>query len=587
MNKFVHLLTKSNKKSIILFIILNILLVFVETFSIALIPLVIDFIISENPILPQYFIILENFLNRLDKKDILIFSSIFLIILFVLKNIYVVGLVAYQSNLFRNFSRQIKKKFFKLYLHTPFEVLNSYNSSQVLRNTEGETTNYVNNFFLILKSFKDLFLFISIFSLLLFVDFKSTLISVFILLFLLLVYFLLFSRKLKKLGEDILSAKNHFIKILLQSLSSIKNVKISQKENIILDKFIDKVDIFENARKKINIISVIPNSLFEVAFVIVMFSLIILVSETNIENFLPIVSLYIVSFIRLLPIFSRMGQTLSSLRSSYPSVLHLNNEFKTLEKFSIENMENKKKNIELNFEKNIELSHISFRYLKTKKNVIDNLSLYIEKGTGLGLIGKSGSGKSTLINLLCGLLTPLEGVIKTDSIDISENISNWQKKIGLVPQENYLLDDTILNNIIFLEDEKKVNKEKLRDAIYYSGISDFIDQLEKGLDTIVGERGSSLSGGQTQRIGLARVLYQDPDILILDEFTNSLDPENENLIINKLKLLKKEKNKNFFIITHKIKPLRLCDKIIVLDQGKVLQKLDFDEFYEKYGFIYD
>ena len=250
-------------------------------------------------------------------------------------------------------------------------------------------------------------------------------------------------------------------------------------------------------------------------------------------------------------------------------------------------MENTKKNIELNFENNIELNHISFKYLKAKKNVIDNLSLYIEKGTGLGLIGKSGSGKSTLINLLCGLLTPLEGVIKTDGVDISENISNWQKKIGLVPQENYLLDDTILNNIIFLEDEKKVNKEKLRDAIYYSGVSDFIDQLEKGLDTIVGERGSSLSGGQTQRIGLARVLYQDPDILILDEFTNSLDPENENLIINKLKLLKKERNKNFFIITHKIKPLRLCDKIIVLDQGKVLQKLDFDEFYEKYGFIYD
>ena len=108
--------------------------------------------------------------------------------------------------------------------------------------------------------------------------------------------------------------------------------------------------------------------------------------------------------------------------------------------------------------------------------------------------------------------------------------------------------------------------------MFYSGVSQFINKLEEGLDTVVGEKGSSLSGGQIQRIALARVLYQDPDVLILDEFTNSLDPENEDFILEQLQLLKKEKNKNFFIITHKMKPLRLCDQIIVLEEGKILQK---------------
>ena len=332
MKNFVHLLTENNKKSIILFIILNILLVFVETFSIALIPLMIDFAISSNPILPQYFTFLKSFLNDFDKKNILLYGSLFLIVLFMLKNIYVIFLVAFQANLFRNFSRQIKRKFFKLYLDAPFEIINNYNSSQILRNTDDEASNYVNNFFFIIKSFKDLFLFISIFSLLLFVDFKSTLFSILFLLILLFIYFFIFSKKLKKFGEDTLSAKNQFIKILLQSLSSIKNIKITQKEDILLNKFLKEVNVFESARKKINIISAIPGSLFEVTFVVVIFSLIILISETEIENILPIISLYIVSFIRLLPIFSRIGTTLSSLRSSYPSVQHLNNEIKVLEK---------------------------------------------------------------------------------------------------------------------------------------------------------------------------------------------------------------------------------------------------------------
>lgn len=587
MKNFIHLLTENNKKSIILFIILNILLVFVETFSIALIPLIIDFSISNNPILPQYFTVLDGLLDDIDKKNILLYGSLFLIILFILKNIYVIFLVAFQENLFRNFSRQIKKKFFKLYIEAPFEVINNYNSSQILRNTDDETSNYVNNFFFIIKSFKDLFLFISIFSLLLFVDLKSTLFSVFLLLILLIFYFFIFSKKLKSFGQDVLSAKNNFVKILLQSLSSIKNIKITNKEDVLLDKFLKEVNVFESARKKINIISTIPSSLFEVSFVVIIFSLIIIVSESEIENFLPIISLYIVSFIRLLPIFSRIGTTLSSLRSSYPSVQHLNDEIKVLEKFKTNEIKNFYKNDKLDFNKSIKLEKVSFKYLKNEKSIIDNLNFLIDKGDAVGLVGKSGSGKSTLINLICGLLSPSSGVIKVDDRDIFQNIISWQKRIGLVPQENYLLDDTILNNIIFLDNKKDIDKIKLDNAMYYSGVSQFINQLNEGLNTVVGERGSSLSGGQIQRIALARVLYQDPDVLILDEFTNSLDPENEDFILKQLQLLKKEKNKNFFIITHKMKPLKLCDKIIVLEKGKILQQYTFDEFYKKFSFIYE
>ena len=587
MKKFVHLFSKNNRKSIIIFIILNIVLVFVETFSIALIPLVIDLIVSEKPLVFKYFNFGYYGLIDLEQKETFFLVSIFFVLLFVLKNIYVLGIVTFQEILYKRFSIQLKKKFYSLYINAPLEIINNYNSSQILRNTESETTEYLNNFFLILKSGKDLFLFVSIFTLLLFADFISTMIAIFFLIFFLLIYAFVFFKKLRKLGENRMKAKNYFIKWLLQSLSSLKNIKISKKENITIEKFIQTVDMFEAARKKINIIKVIPNSLFEVAFVIVLFISIYIISDSDVKNLLPIVSLYVISFLRLLPIFSRFGLTISSLRSSYPSVLHLNSEFLSLEKFKSEQRKKFNKDENIKFENEIEVANVSFKYLNSKKEIFNNLNLSIEKGKAIGFVGKSGSGKTTLINLLCGLIYPTSGEIKSDGVNIQRNLDKWQKKIGLVPQENYLLDDTILNNITFLNDEKKIDEKKLQDALHYSGASEIIKDQDNGIDTIVGERGSFLSGGQVQRIALARLLYEDPEILILDEFTNSLDPKNEDFILKQLQLLKKDQNKNLIIITHKIKPLKICDEIIVMDQGKILTNYNFDDFYKKYGVIYD
>ena len=587
MEKFITLLSKDNKKDVIYFIILNIILIFFETFGIALIPLAIDFVISDNPLLPKYLGPMSDLLINIDKKDLLLYMAIFIAFLFLVKNLYILGLIYYQETLSVKFRSELKKKFFSYYLNAPFELINSYSSSQVLRNTDDETSSYVTNFFLILKSFKDFFLFLLIFILLLIVDFTITLITVTFLLSILILYFFLFHKKLKKIGEERLHAKNLLIKWILQSLNSLKDIKISKKEDKVLQKFTSKVGIFENSRRKINFIGAIPASAFEFIFVVIVFTLIIFISNTEVENILPILSLYIISFIRMLPIFAKFGQVLSSLRSSFPSVLHLNSELQKFEKF--QNLEKKifDKTIKIKFEKNLNIENITFQYLNGDKKIFHNLNLSIEKGKAIGFVGKSGSGKTTLINIISGLLSPSKGQITADGVDIFKNIDSWHKKIGLVPQDNFLLDDTILKNIVFLNDENKVDEKRLKDAIYYSALSEFINELELGVNTNVGEGGALLSGGQIQRVILARLLYNDPQILILDEFTNSLDPESENHVLEKLNLLKKEKNKNFFIISHKIKPLKLCDEIIVIENGKILKKYNYSEFYEKFNFLYD
>lgn len=587
MEKFTHLLSKDNKFQILLFIGFNIILVFAETFGIALIPLFIDFAVSDNPILPNYFTWINQFIENKEKDTIIIYGSIFLILIFLIKNFLVFSIIAYQIYLNKKFNFDLKKKFFNLYVFAPFEIINSYNTSQILRNINEEITNYILNFFLILKTFKDILLFLAIFILLLFVDYFSTLIAVLILFTCLFVYFFTFYGLLKKLGENQLKSKNAIISWLMQGISSIKEIKISKKENNIVKKFLDKVLVFENSTVKINLIQSIPPSLFELLFVIITLSLIAFAVTTKIENILPILSLYVVSFIRLLPIFTRLGSTLSNLRRSYPSVLHLNSELIKLEKY-MTHQKNDEKNLtdNLKFEKYLTFDDINFKYQNRDQNILENFDLKIEKGKVVALVGKSGSGKTTIINLICGFLSPSKGKIKADNQEIQNNLSSWQKKIGLVPQDNYLLDDTIKNNIIFLDDKNFVDEKRLQEAIYYSGLKDLISTGLK-IDSKVGEGGAQLSGGQIQRIALARLLYKDPEILILDEFTNSLDPENEDFIVDKLVQLKNEKKKTIIIVSHKIKPLKICDEIILLENKNIKEKFSYESFYNKFSSLYE
>jgi len=192
-----------------------------------------------------------------------------------------------------------------------------------------------------------------------------------------------------------------------------------------------------------------------------------------------------------------------------------------------------------------------------------------------------------LINIIAGLLKPTAGEVLIDNNSLNTSLLSWQKKIGLLSQDNYLIDDTIKNNITLLNDEDDFNQNRLDEAILYSGVEEILKNLPNKLNTKVGEKGTFLSSGQIQRIALARLLYRDPEVMIFDEFTNSLDYENEDLILKNLNNLKRKKNKTLIIISHKMKPLKITDKIVIIRNSKVDQILDYNEFYEKFSAVYD
>ena len=234
------------------------------------------------------------------------------------------------------------------------------------------------------------------------------------------------------------------------------------------------------------------------------------------------------------------------------------------------NYHSKNSNVSLKFQKEINLTNLSFSYPTRKEFSLSQLSMTIKKGDFIGIIGETGSGKSTLINLIIGLLKPLEGKVEVDELNINSNLSAWYKNIGYIPQSVYLVDDTIRKNIAFGLREDNIDDNLIKQAIEKANLTKFLNELSSGLETVVGEKGIRLSGGQQQRIGIARALYRNPEILILDEATSSLDQLTEKKIMESVQFLKRQKT--IIIATHRLFTVENCDKIFFIDKGKIIKQ---------------
>jgi ATP-binding cassette, subfamily B, bacterial PglK len=229
----------------------------------------------------------------------------------------------------------------------------------------------------------------------------------------------------------------------------------------------------------------------------------------------------------------------------------------------------------LHFNQQLSLDRVTYQYPSADKNSLTEVSLTIRRGESIGLIGRSGAGKTTLVDVILGLLVPSSGDIKTDGMSIYQNLRAWQNLIGYVPQSIFLTDDTLTRNIAFGVPDHLIDPEKLAHAIHTAQLTELVQQLPDGAETVIGERGVRLSGGQRQRIGIARVIYHDREILILDEATAALDNETESLVSEAVKAL--GNSKTLIIIAHRLTTVEHCDRIYALEKGQIVKMGSYQE----------
>ena len=282
---------------------------------------------------------------------------------------------------------------------------------------------------------------------------------------------------------------------------------------------------------------------------------------------MAMLSLLATAGFRLIPSFSRILRNLQSIRFGWASVDVLTDEFGEVE--NRDKISSKIEEIEpASFTDNFSLKNIAFSYGLNNEELLSDLNFEAKRGECIGIVGESGVGKSTLTNLLLGLVSPSSGIMEVDGCRIkAENIRSWQQMIGYVPQEIYLLDDTIEHNIAFGINEEVIDHSQVREVVEKAGIPKFISSLDEGLNTKIGERGVRLSGGQRQRIGIARALYQNPQVLILDESTSALDEKTEEGILEELRLMKGKVT--MIIVAHRQSTLQFCDRIYKMESGRL------------------
>lgn len=564
-NKTLSLLSTRRLKQAPILVLLMIVGACLEVMGVGLIIPIVEIITSGKY---NDVIFSSIFFEDKGKNERLIFILSAFGILYLIKSIFLSFLAFMVGRYIYGTKADISNSLMRSYISQPFQFHLENNTAQLIRNISTEANalvQYVLGPTLTIASEIFVVIFLSIF-----LFFTEPLVTLTIFIFgtvFVLIFQKVISVNSKKFGKIRQIADGFVVQRAQEALGGIKDVKVYGKENFFFEKFQKQNNSSCVASGRQYFLNQLPRIYLEAIGVISMVFLLFLLTLTKDElnQTLPIAAAFGLAAYRLLPSTNRILTSINSLRFAEPIIVSFFSQFRHFANVEAELVAGKKENFFLEFNNTIVIKKVSFQYPNTKTQSLININLLINKGESIGIIGKSGAGKSTLSNLILGLLIPSSGNVFADGIDVITNLCAWKKNIAYVPQDIFLIDDSIKRNIAFGISDELIEENLINKAIQDSQLSDFLSSLPDGVQTIIGERGIRLSGGQKQRIGIARALYRDSSILIFDEATSSLDNNTEEEIISSIKKLKR--SRTIIVIAHRLSTIEHCDRIVEIKNG--------------------
>ena len=459
------------------------------------------------------------------------------------------------------------------FLHRPYEYYLYAETSDIIRTIYGDMDNIFNLLLQCMNFASELVVSLCLGVFLLITDWKMCLLMVLLLGVLTLINVKVIKKHLNIAGEGSRITQAGMYKWILQGASGIKDVKVLRREYYFTDRYSDSAEGYADNQIKYNVLTNLPRLLIEAVAIlgILIYVMISMLMGVNIASLMTTIAAFAVAAMRLLPSVNRLNTYIANIAYFEPALdfIYENVNTKGLSEENVLITHNPTEEYvpALTFKDTIELRDITFAYPNTDKNIFTHADMTVPIGASVGVVGASGAGKSTIVDIMLGLLEVKSGEILCDGIDAIEHYSEWLSHIGYIPQTIYMLDDSIRRNIAFGVDDSDIDDDRVWAVLKEAQMMDFVKDLPDGLDAQIGERGVRISGGQRQRLGIARALYHNPQILIFDEATSALDNDTETAIMDAIDSLHGQKT--MVIIAHRLRTIENCDIIYEVKDEKI------------------
>ena len=523
-----------------------------------------------------------SFLNNLNHEETILLVGYGLFITFLVKFF----LVIFANKIIYNFGyfeqAKIQKIMINGFLHQDYEAFILSKSAESLASISTYSSIYKDTLTVCLQGLSNILVIIAVFIMLAVISINTVALLVLVMVIIFYAYNLVFTRRLDAAGRAFTEGSANLIRGTQEAAEGIREIKTLGKEAFFIDSVSSSAVEIAKGGVRLNIFTILPRGIMEVALI----GFIVLIIAVNISlnkdlaGALSILSIFAAAMIRITPLISQLQAAANSIVFGRESIILLakimkdkgvdiNVDLKTFKK----NASSKSKDV---FNQ-LKLENISYTYPNSSKPSIINVNLEINQGDFIGLIGPSGAGKTTLIDIILGFLKPSEGILKFNGADAHDDIKTWLYQCAYLPQEIFLINGTLKENITLSKDEFK--SEELDEALKLSRLSAIAHDLPDGLDTSIGDRGVRLSGGQKQRVAIARAIFNKREVLLLDESTSALDSETEKAVIEEMLTLRNEKT--IIAIAHRVSTLKECNKIFKLNDGSIEGPFSFDEIESK------